>query len=52
MNPTFLILYIVIVTLVLTLVLPRLRDANPQLARGLIGVGVAGLLLLALVMFL
>jgi hypothetical protein len=52
MSPLFLILYVVIVTLVLTLVMPRLREANPQLARGLIAVGVVGLLALALVMFL
>lgn len=54
MKPTFLILYIVVITLLLTLVFPRLRRANPThgwvaLLAGiaLLGVGVLVLILLS-----
>lgn len=35
MKPIYIILYAVIVTLVLTLVLPRMRQASPALRRSL-----------------
>lgn len=52
MDPIYLILYAVIVTLVLTLAFPRLRTSNPRLARILLALGVVGLLVLVLVMIL
>jgi hypothetical protein len=53
MKPIFLILYIVIVTLVLTLALPRLRKVNKGLPRVLwIASTLGGLALLIIVVFL
>jgi len=53
MSPIFLILYVVIITLVLTLVLPRLSEPSPQLRQALLVAAVAGagvLLVLTLVL--
>ena len=53
MSPTFLILYVVIVTLVLTLVLPRMAEPSPQVRQGLVIAAIAGavvLLILTLVL--
>ena len=43
MNPIFIILYAVIVTLLLTIFFPRLRKANPQLSWILLIAGALGL---------
>lgn len=52
MSPIFIILYAVVVTLVLTLVvIPRLREANPQLMRILLVAGIAGLIVLGVLLF-
>lgn len=51
MSPIFIILYAVIVTLVLTLFMPRLREANPQLMRILLVAGIAGLIVLGVLLF-
>lgn len=51
MNPIFIILYAVIVTLVLTIFFPRLRKANPRLLWILVIAGLAGLLIIAVLMF-
>lgn len=53
MSPIYLILYVVIVTLVLTLVMPRMAEASPQMKWGLAVAGIAGavvLLILTLVL--
>ena len=51
MKPIFIILYAVIVTVVLTIFFPRLRKANPRLLWILVVAGVAGLLVIAVLMF-
>ena len=51
MSPTFLILYVIIVTLVLTLVLPRLAEPSPQLRRTLVVAAVAGAVVLLILTF-
>lgn len=55
MKPIYIILYAVIVTLVLTLVLPRLRQVSPALRRSLwitTGIGGVALLIVAYLVFL
>jgi len=51
MSPTFLILYVVIVTLVLTLVLPRLTEPSPHLRQALVVASVAGAVVLLILTF-
>ena len=51
MRPIFIILYASILTLVLTIFLPRLRQANPQLTRVLVVAGIAGFLLFGVLLF-
>lgn len=51
MNPIFIILYAVIVTLLLTIFYPRLRRANPRLLWISVMVGLAGLLLILILTF-
>lgn len=54
MKPIFLILYIVIITLLLTLVFPRFREATPGLRRSLWISTIAGgfvLLVITLLIF-
>jgi hypothetical protein len=46
MNPLFIVLYAVIVTLVLTVLFPRLRTANPRLSWLLMIAGVVGLFII------
>lgn len=49
MNPTFLILYVVIVTVMIMLFLPRLRDADPKLSLLFLVIGLAGLFVLVFI---
>lgn len=51
MSPVFLIVYVVIVTLVLTLVLPRLQEPSPQLRQTLLIAAIAGAVLLLVLTF-
>jgi len=51
MNPIFLILYVVIITLLLTLFLPRLRNANPRLLWLSVLTGLAGLVIILVLTF-
>lgn len=51
MSPIFLILYVVIVTLVLTLVLPRLSEPSPQVRQTLVVTSVAGAVVLLILTF-
>ena len=46
MNPTFLILYVVIITLLLTLFFPRLRNTNPRLLWISVITGLVGLVII------
>ncbi len=52
MEPIYIILYVVIVTLMLTLAMPRLRTMNPRLAWFLLIIGVIGLLAIAAVILM
>lgn len=52
MKPIYIILYVVIVTLLLTLVFPRFRDTTPQVRRLLwIAILIGGVALLAVTAF-
>ena len=46
MNPIFLILYVVIITLLLTLFMPRLRKVTPRLLWLSVLTGLAGLVII------
>ncbi len=51
MNPIFIILYVVIVTVLLAIFFPRLRKTNRRLSWILLTTGLAGLLVMAMLMF-
>lgn len=51
MSPIYLILYVVIVTLVLTLLFPRMREPSPQLRQALLIAAVAGAVVLLVLTF-
>jgi ABC-type cobalamin transport system permease subunit len=52
MKPIFIILYAVIITLILTLVLPRFRQASPTLKRVLwVAVTIGGVAMLVITYF-
>lgn len=46
MNPIFIILYAVVITILLTIFFPRLRKANPRLLWITVIAGLAGLLII------
>jgi hypothetical protein len=50
MKPIYLILYAVLITLLLTLALPRLEKANPANKRSLWIAAIAGALILGVIM--
>ena len=52
MSPIFIILYAVVVTLMITILFPRLRKANPQMLWILVGTGLAGLLIIVVLMLI
>ena len=51
MDPIYIILYAVIVTLILTLVLPRFKMASPKLGRTLLVVVIVGGIALLVITF-
>jgi hypothetical protein len=51
MNPIFIILYAVIITLLLVIFFPRLRKANPRLLWISVIAGLAGLLIIIVLTF-
>ena len=51
MNPLFLIIYVVVITLLLTLVYPRFKSSNPRLLWAALILGIAGLVVMIIIFF-